>query len=302
MEKYAKSLLLSVILSGLLIVASGLELSAQIIVHLPLDRFLVNANRASPRFYRPLPMYPPGPRLMYMPRRYRLESDYRRDYYEDRRDAYYDERDDYEDRRDSYYERRNERGVDYEDRDYEDRRDAYYERPYEKRYEKREERRDDFEERRDTDEDRRDSYDNRNDREDGVYYDTRPRYDNYEENRNETLFKEYSAQGQFVRRIPKGAEKFKMAGKPFYMYEGIFYKPERKGYVIIPPPIGLRVKYVPRGARHLQIDRLDYYEINGTYYLDIPKKRYYEIVPEPVHETRKYPNQPQPKDYRRSKG
>lgn len=277
MEKYAKSLLLSLILSGLLFFASGLELSAQIVVHVPMGRFFANAPRPVPRFYRPLPMFPPGPRFMYMPRRYRLERDYRRDYYEDRRDGYYDERDDYEERRDAYYEREREYERDYDRRDSrDDRRNAY--------------------------EDRRDDYDRRNDREDDVYYNTRPQYDNYQENRNETLFKEYSAQGQFVRRIPKNAEKFKMAGKPFYMYEGIFYKPERKGYVIIPPPIGLRVKYVPRGARHLQIDRLDYYEINGTYYLDIPKKRYYEIVPEPVHETRKYPNQPQPKDYRRSKG
>lgn len=258
MKKYAKFLSLSLILTGLFL-ASSPKLSAQIVVHVPLGRFLPPIARLNPGFYPPVPMYRPGPRLHYIPRNYRSNRDYRRDYYEDRRDAYDDRQDDiYDDRRDSY----------------DDRRDSY--------------------------EDRRD-YDSRNDREERTSYDTRPRYDNYEENRNETLFKEYSAEGQFVRRIPRNAEKFKMAGKPFYMYEGIFYKPERKGYVIIPPPIGLRVKYIPRGARHLQIDRLDYYEMNGTYYLDIPKKRYYEIVPEPVHETRKYPNQPQAKDYRRSR-
>lgn len=266
MKKYAQTLTLSLILSGLFF-ASSPKLSAQIIVHVPLDGILQRIDRGSPRFYRP------GPRFEYLAWKYRGKYDRRRDYYEDREDYYYDRRDSYDDRRDSYR----------------DRRDAY------------EDRRESYEDRRDDYDNRRDSYNDRNDREDRTYYDTRPRYDYYEESPNETLFKEYSAEGQFIRRIPKNAEKFKMGGKPFYMYEGVFYKPQKKGYVIIPPPIGMRVKYVPRGARHLQIDGLDYYEMNGTFYLDIPRKRYYEIVPEPVHETRKFPNQPQPKDYRRSR-
>ncbi|MEL6251984.1 MAG: DUF6515 family protein [Bacteroidota bacterium] len=266
MKKYAQHLTLFLILTGMSL-ASAPRLSAQIIVHVPLDGIINRIDRGNPRFYRT------GPRFDYLAWKYRYKYDTRRDYYEDRRDAYYDRRDRYEDRRDAY----------------EDRRDSYYDR------------RDDYEDRRNSYEDRRDAYDGRNDREERTYYDTRPRYDYYEENRNETSFKEYSAEGQFIRRIPKGAEKFKMGGKPFYMYEGVFYKPQKKGYVIIPPPIGMRVKYVPRGARHMKIDGLDYYEMNGTYYLDIPRKRYYEIVPEPVHETRKFPVQAQPEDYRRSR-
>ena len=271
MKKYAQSLPLYLILLGLFFADSS-KLSAQIVVHVPLGRFLHPAER----YYPPVPRYRPGARFDYLAWKYGSRRDYRRerDYYEDSRNYYEERRDRYEDNREYY----------------EDRSDYY------------DERRDDYEDRRDRYEDRRDNYDNRNDREERVQYDTRPRYDNYEEeNRNETLFKEYSAEGQFIRRIPKNAEKFKMGGKPFYMYEGVFYKPQKRGYVIIPPPIGMRVKFVPRGARHLQIDGLDYYEMNGTYYLDIPRKRYYEIVPEPVHETRKYPNQPQPKDYRRSR-
>ena len=277
MKKYAQNLTLLLILSGLFIVSSP-KLSAQIIVHVPLDGILDRMDRSGSRFYRGAPMYRPGERFDYLVWKYRNRHDYRRDTYDDR-DYYYERREDY-DRRDSYDSRRD---------SYEDRRDSRYDR------------RDDYNDRRDSYRDRRDDYDDRNEREERTYYDTRPRYDYYEESPNETLFKEYSAEGQFIRRIPKDAEKFKMGSKPFYMYEGVFYKPQKKGYVIIPPPIGMRVKYVPRGARHLQIDGLDYYEMNGTYYLDIPRKRYYEIVPEPVHETRKFPVKPQPEDYRRSR-
>ncbi|MEM6799767.1 MAG: DUF6515 family protein [Bacteroidota bacterium] len=276
MKKYAQALPIIMVLAGLLFADSS-KLSAQIVVHVPIGRFIHPADR----FYPPAPMYRPGARFDYLAWKYGNRRNSRRHYYEDSRDYYEDRRDRYEDRRD-YYEDRRDR--------YEDRRDSY------------DDRRDYYEDRRDRYEDRRDDYEDRRDREERVQYDTRPRYDNYEEeNRNETLFKEYSAEGQFIRRIPKNAERFKMGGKPFYMHEGVFYKPQKRGYVIIPPPIGMRVKFVPRGARHLQIDGLDYYEINGTYYLDIPRKRYYEIVPEPVHETRKYPNQPQAKDYRRSR-
>ena len=134
-------------------------------------------------------------------------------------------------------------------------------------------------------------------RRDAEYYNSRrerPYYDEpyyeapqYENNDYGNQYEELSAEGQFVRRIPRGAEKFKMAGKPFYMNEGVFYKPVKKGYIIIPPPIGLRVKHVPPHSLRLQIDGLTYYEINDTWYLDVPRKRYFEIVTPPVSNSRK---------------
>ena len=121
----------------------------------------------------------------------------------------------------------------------------------------------------------------RNYRDERSYYEA-PQYDN-----SQYEYEEYSAEGQFVRRIPRQAEKFKMAGKPFYMHEGVFYKPVKKGFIIIPPPIGLRVKHVPPHSLRMQIDGLTYYEINDTWYLDVPSKRWFEIVPAPVNNSRK---------------
>ena len=195
MKKYAQNLTLLLVLSGLFIVYSP-KLSAQIIVHVPLDGILDRVDRSGSRFYRGAPVYRPGSRFDYLVWKYRNRHDYQRGYYEGREDAYYDQRDRYEERQDYYEDRRDSR---YDRRDrYEDRRDDY---------------------------DRRDRYNDRNEREERTYYDTRPRYDYYEENQNETLFKEYSAEGQFIRKIPKDAEKFKMGSKPFYMYEDVFYKP-----------------------------------------------------------------------------
>ena len=99
-------------------------------------------------------------------------------------------------------------------------------------------------------------------------------------------YKRAHYQGQFVRRLPQNAERFRMGQQKIYSKRGVFYKKVRRGYVVIPAPIGLHVKRVPNNARRIDIGRSTYYEANGTYYLDVPRRRYYEIVPRPTRRAR----------------
>ena len=93
--------------------------------------------------------------------------------------------------------------------------------------------------------------------------------------------------GQFVRRIPRAAEKVRLGNRNLYMHKGVFYKKVRRGFEVVPAPVGLRVRRVPTNARRMDIGRDTYYVANGTYYLDLPRNRRFEIVPAPVRRPRR---------------
>ena len=65
-------------------------------------------------------------------------------------------------------------------------------------------------------------------------------------------------------------------GVNFYYANGIWYKPYGRKYVVCRAPIGIRVKYIPRGYQRVRINGVKYYTYNGVWYTK--KRGYYTVV------------------------
>lgn len=52
----------------------------------------------------------------------------------------------------------------------------------------------------------------------------------------------------------------------FYLSKGIWYKKNKRGYVVVNPPAGIVVKSLPSGFRVKKIRGVKYYHYNGVYY------------------------------------
>ncbi len=88
------------------------------------------------------------------------------------------------------------------------------------------------------------------------------------------------ARGAFFRGYPRGAAPIFWGGHNYYFHRGLFYHPWRGGYIIAPPPFGLRVGFLPAGFFSLYVGGLPYYYYCGTFYA--PRDGQYEVVAPPV--------------------
>lgn len=66
-------------------------------------------------------------------------------------------------------------------------------------------------------------------------------------------------------------------GARYYCYEGHYYRPAHRGYVLVQPPVGLQVYDLPPYAQQVVVNRRVFYEADGiwfrrlrTYYPDDP--------------------------------
>ncbi len=88
------------------------------------------------------------------------------------------------------------------------------------------------------------------------------------------------ARGAFINRIPRTAYRINHGGNYYHYRNGLFYRPYNSGFVIVAPPIGLRVGFLPRGYLSFNIGGFPYYYYGGTYY--IQREREYEVVAPPL--------------------
>ena len=65
-------------------------------------------------------------------------------------------------------------------------------------------------------------------------------------------------------------------GVNFYYAKGVWYKPRGRKYVVCRAPIGVRVKYIPRGYNIVRVNGKKYYTFNGIWYTK--KRGYYTVV------------------------
>ena len=73
-----------------------------------------------------------------------------------------------------------------------------------------------------------------------------------------------------------------MVHKNTYFYNnGFFYRRGPQGYAIIHPPIGARIRVLPRGYTIVKFGGLSYFYINGAYYNYIPAEKVYVVVDKP---------------------
>lgn len=66
-----------------------------------------------------------------------------------------------------------------------------------------------------------------------------------------------------------------------YHYDGrVYYRPHRRGYVVVTPPIGLQVGILPAGYSRVVVGSQPYFYVGGVYYVQ-RQPTIYEVVEPP---------------------
>ncbi len=52
----------------------------------------------------------------------------------------------------------------------------------------------------------------------------------------------------------------------YYHSKGVWYKKNRNKYVVVRPPIGIRITTLPKGYKVVKIGKKSYYKYHGVYY------------------------------------
>ena len=77
--------------------------------------------------------------------------------------------------------------------------------------------------------------------------------------------------------LPRRAVPLRFGDGSYYYCEGRYYKHNRRGYVIVPAPVGVVVPSLPAPHHTIVIDGITYHEYDGVYYKGGPVG--YTVVP-----------------------
>jgi hypothetical protein len=81
---------------------------------------------------------------------------------------------------------------------------------------------------------------------------------------------------------PAAAVVIKFGGIGFRFHEGIWYKPKGPDFVVVRPPVGVRIKVLPPKHRVVVVNKVTYYYYYGTYYKKVEDSGEYEVVDQPI--------------------
>jgi hypothetical protein len=76
----------------------------------------------------------------------------------------------------------------------------------------------------------------------------------------------YPARGQYVRSLPRDHRVVIHGPSRYYSYRGAWYRPEGRRYVVVAPPVGLFLPFLPLAYVSLWFNGIPYYYANETYY------------------------------------
>ncbi|MFZ5958094.1 DUF6515 family protein [Pseudomonas knackmussii] len=88
--------------------------------------------------------------------------------------------------------------------------------------------------------------------------------------------------GYVVDRVPHGYRRVPWRGNDYFFSDGYWYRPHGPRYVMVAPPYGVRVDYLPSYAEQIWIGSVLYFLAAGTYYLFDSGSQSYEVVPPPA--------------------
>jgi hypothetical protein len=100
----------------------------------------------------------------------------------------------------------------------------------------------------------------------------------------------YPARGQFIEVLPRGHRVVFFGKTKYYFFEGVWYRPAGRRFLIAAPPFGLVVPFLPPYYTTIQVGGLPYYYANEVYYT--PGQGGYVVVTPPQGEG--YPSPPPP--------
>lgn len=91
----------------------------------------------------------------------------------------------------------------------------------------------------------------------------------------------YPPPGLFVDRLPRDRIVVRHHDDHYFFDAGIWYRPSGSRFVVVVPPIGLRVSILPPFYTTLWVGGLPYYYADGVYYSWRPSERNYVVVEPP---------------------
>lgn len=91
----------------------------------------------------------------------------------------------------------------------------------------------------------------------------------------------YWRPGYEVEHMPPGYRRVPWRGNDYFFNDGYWYRPHGSRYVVVAPPYGVRVGYLPSFAEQVWIGSMLYFLAAGTYYLFDTGSQSYEVVPPP---------------------
>lgn len=83
-----------------------------------------------------------------------------------------------------------------------------------------------------------------------------------------------------IRRPPRESKIVVHSGVRYHYHGGVYYKPYGGQYVVVRPPVGLRVNVLPVGYTSITLGRVPYFYVGGVYYVQ-RAPRSYEVVEPP---------------------
>lgn len=92
----------------------------------------------------------------------------------------------------------------------------------------------------------------------------------------------YWRPGYVVNTVPPGHYRVPYRGADYFFNDGYWYRPYGSRYVVVAPPYGVRVRYLPSYAEQVWIGSVGYFLVAGTYYLWQAGSQDYEVVAPPV--------------------
>lgn len=76
----------------------------------------------------------------------------------------------------------------------------------------------------------------------------------------------YPPRGQYIERMPRGNRAVIYGRSRYYFHEGAWYRPYGRRFVVVAPPFGLIVPFLPLYYTTLWIGGIPYYYANDVYY------------------------------------
>jgi hypothetical protein len=97
----------------------------------------------------------------------------------------------------------------------------------------------------------------------------------------------YPAKGQFLEVLPQGNREVFWGKERYHFFNGVWYRPMGKKFLVVSPPIGLTVPFLPPFHSTFWVNGIPYYYANEVYYTQSPVG--YVIVEPPKGEVSQAP-------------
>lgn len=76
----------------------------------------------------------------------------------------------------------------------------------------------------------------------------------------------YPARGEFIRTLPRRSRLVVHAGLHYHYFGGVWYRPHRSHFIIVSPPIGAIVPFLPPYYTVIWVGGTPFYYANDVYY------------------------------------